>query len=61
MLHEVGVVADILNPRTLEAEEGRSLLVLGHLGLHSEYQDSQGCIERPYLNIYTYIIINIFI
>lgn len=49
-----GVVADIFNPRTLKAEGG-SLLVLGHLGLHSEYQDSQGCIERSYLNIHIHI------
>lgn len=52
ILYELGVVAHVFNPRALETEEGGSLLVLGHLGLHSECQDSQGCVERPYFNIY---------
>jgi hypothetical protein len=47
MTHWV-VVAHAFNPSTLEAEAG-SLWVQGQPGLQSEFQDSQGYIEKPCL------------
>ena len=40
------VVVHALNPSTWEAKTGR---VQGQPGLQSEFQDSQGYIEKPYL------------
>jgi hypothetical protein len=42
------VVAHALNPNTWEAEAG-GFLSLRQPGLHSEFQDSQGYTEKPYL------------
>jgi hypothetical protein len=39
-------VAHASNASTLEADAGGSVGVLGQPGLHSEFQDSQGYIER---------------
>jgi hypothetical protein len=39
------VVAHAFNPRTWEAEAGRSLSLT--TGLQSEFQDIQGCTEKP--------------
>ena len=44
--HVPGVVAHVFNPTTWEAEAGR---VRGQPGLQSEFQDSQGYIEKPCL------------
>ena len=38
------------NPRTWEAEAGRSLWVQGQPGLPSAFQNSQGCTEKLCLN-----------
>lgn len=53
-------MADIFNPRTLEAEEGGSLLVLGHLGLHSEYKTVRD-VSRDHISIYIFIYNNKYI
>lgn len=39
----------IFNPRTQEADLGRSLLVLGQPGLRSEFQEIQGYTEKSFL------------
>lgn len=43
-------VPHVFNPGTLEAEVGESQWVWGHLGLLSEFQNTQGYIEKSYLN-----------
>jgi hypothetical protein len=43
------VVTYPFNPSTQEAEAGRSLWVWGQPGLQSEFQDSQGSTEKPFL------------
>lgn len=43
------VVANTSKFSTWEAEEGRSLLVQGQSGVHSEFQCSKSSIERTYL------------
>lgn len=47
----LGVVTLTFNPITPEAvaEAGRWLWARGQYGWYSELQDSQGCVERPYL------------
>jgi hypothetical protein len=40
---------DTCNSRTQEAEAGGSLRVQGQPGVHSEFQDSQGYLERTCL------------
>ena len=49
-----GIAAQTLNPSTYYADIGRSLWVRGQPGVHSEFQDSQGNVERPSLKpLYT--------
>ena len=43
------MVAHTFNPSTWEAGAGESLLSQGQPGLQSEFQDSQGYTEKPYL------------
>lgn len=43
------VVAHTFDPSTREAKAGGSLWVPGQPGLQSEFQDSQGYPEKPYL------------
>jgi len=43
------VVAHTFDPNTGEAVTGGSLGVVGHPGLQSEFQDSQGYTEKPSL------------
>lgn len=45
------MVAHVLNLSTLEEEAGVSLWVWGYFDLQRKFQDSQDCIERPYLQI----------
>lgn len=42
----LSVVARAFNPSTREAQVGRSLLVWGHPGIQSKFQDSQGCYTK---------------
>lgn len=42
----LGVVMDAFYPSTWETEVGRSLWVWSQYGLYSDFQDSQGLIER---------------
>ena len=43
------MVVHTFNLSTWEAEAGGSLWIQGQPGLQSEFQDSQGCTEKPYL------------
>jgi hypothetical protein len=48
LFSKLGVVAHTFNPSTWEAEAG-DFWVQGQPGLQSEFQDSQGYTEKPYL------------
>lgn len=46
---ETDLVVNALNASSKDTKVGGSLRVQGQPGLNSEFQDSQGCIERPFL------------
>jgi hypothetical protein len=53
-------VAHTFNPGTWEAEAGRALWVQGHPILQSEFQESQGYIEKPCVKKTKQEIYNVF-